>query len=560
MKRNPFFYLLLPIFLCGSNVFLWAQEAGLGKIDFPTSGSEAAQPHFLQGVLLLHSFEYEDAAEAFQQAQQIDTGFVMAYWGEAMTHNHPIWHRQYQEKAVKALEKLAATPEARIAKARTPIEKDWMRAVEILFGEGEKEERDVAYSAFMEQLHEKYRKDHEIAAFYALSILGSSHGGRDEYKYMRAASVVEEVYSQNPEHPGALHYLIHSYDDPIHAPLGMRAARKYAKVAARAAHALHMPSHIFIAMGMWEEVVASNEASTAAADARRYRKKLGVDSRGYHSLHWLQYGYLQQGRYTKARQLLEDMKRDYAKSGSRRAAFHLAMMRAGYLIETEKWDSDVTDIHIDETKLSKKALAADRFVRAIAKMNALTENSPEGNPSVMDSLIAQLENMAPMHDHQMIMPQGNTALCCSPNYSTTDDEDPGTLHAIHVMTLQLKSLQALLAEDEAKALELLQQAADMEAKMDFMFGPPVIVKPSHELLGELLSAKEDYAAAAKAYELALQRAPGRTRSLGGLVMVYAQLGNRKESKRLAAQVEHNLIHGDSPLKPHWLLPSESEKR
>ena len=117
-----------------------AQNVGLGKIDFPTSGSEAAQEHFIKGTLLLHSFEYEDAAEAYQQAQKLDPGFAMAFWGEAMTHNHPIWHRQYQDKALSALEKLAPTPEERQDKAPTAKEKDWLKAVEILFGEGEKEE------------------------------------------------------------------------------------------------------------------------------------------------------------------------------------------------------------------------------------------------------------------------------------------------------------------------------------------------------------------------------------------------------------------------------------
>ena len=340
-----------------------------------------------------------------------------------------------------------------------------------------------------------------------------------------------------PKHPGGLHYLIHSYDDPVHAPLGMRAARSYARVAPEAAHALHMPSHIFVAMGMWEEVVSSNEASSSAADARRYRKKLGVDSRGFHSLHWLEYGYLQQGRFVKAQQLLEDMKRDFAKSGSRRAAFHLAVMRAGYLIETGNYIPEVLDIEIPASKLSKKSLAADRFARAYAYLKT-------GKTAKVDTLIGQLEAMAPMHAHHMDLPKSSATLCCSPNYSTTDDEDAGTLHAIHVMTLEMKALRAHENGEAEEALKLILQAADMEEQMDFMFGPPIIAKPSHELLGEFYLKLEQPQKAVKAFEKALLRAPGRTLSLKGLTQAYKLLEETELANRFTSQLQQNLLNAD----------------
>ncbi len=128
-----------------------------------------------------------------------------------------------------------------------------------------------------------------MTSFYALALLGTSHGGRDFSIYMRAAALVEQVYAKNPQHPGAAHYLIHAYDDPVHAPLGLRYADAYSKIAPAASHALHMPSHIYVAMGMWDESAAINERSVKAADARRDAKKLDVDQRGFHALLWLVY-------------------------------------------------------------------------------------------------------------------------------------------------------------------------------------------------------------------------------------------------------------------------------
>ncbi len=175
-------------------------------------------------------------------------------------------------------------------------------------------------------MHEKYPADDEVTAFYALALLGTSHKGRDLSIYMRAAALVEQVYAKNPQHPGAAHYLIHSYDDPIHAPLGLRFADAYSKIAPAASHALHMPSHIYFALGMWDEAVAVNERSYQAADARVARKNLGVDDRGFHALLWAVYGYLQQGRQQEARGILTP---DGSRRGQERIGSHAEPSRAG---------------------------------------------------------------------------------------------------------------------------------------------------------------------------------------------------------------------------------------
>jgi pentatricopeptide repeat protein len=361
----------LLFFVCCFFVFIALPDVhaqALGETTFTNSGSEEAQDAFLRGILLLHSFEYEDAREAFQEAQDIDPDFAMAYWGEAMGHNHPVWMRQDANDAREVLKELGPTPEERLAKTPTEREKDYLRAADILFGEGEKEDRDDAFAEAMQRLHERYPDDLNAAAFYALALLGTSHEGRDVATYMRAASIAEEVFASNPKHHGAAHYLIHSYDDPVHAPLGLRAARVYAQIAPSATHALHMPSHIFVALGMWDDVVASNEDSWAASDERVQAKNLSVNQRSYHALSWLMYGYLQQGRYRDAHAMLDTMRSDHQADESGGTRYYLTAMRAAYVVGTEDWDGDAMEIEIDSDALDLEAAATNLFVIGMAAL------------------------------------------------------------------------------------------------------------------------------------------------------------------------------------------------
>lgn len=270
------FYILTCVVLfvqCKEKQSLSLEEVSLGDVNFAVTGSDEALPYFQEGLLLLHSFEFEDAAEKFVKAQQIDSSFVMAYWGEAMSYNHPLWRERYSEDGIAALEKLAGTKEERLSMAKTTIEHDLLEAVEILYSEGDKKEVDMAYKNQMENLYKKYPEHHEVAAFYALSLLGSSKSRKEDDHYELGAKIVQSIIDENPQHPGALHYLIHSYDDPDHATLALDAANSYSKVAPDAEHALHMPSHIFVALGMWDEVINSNIASYEASVARMEDKR-----------------------------------------------------------------------------------------------------------------------------------------------------------------------------------------------------------------------------------------------------------------------------------------------
>src|SRR5580765_8388212 len=231
----------------------------LGSINFPTSATPAAQAPFLTGVKALYNFEFDIAADAFRDAQKADPAFALAYWGEAMSFNHPLWAQQDLPAARKALEKLAPTAAARAAKAPAGKERELMESAEVLFGTGDKLVRDIAYADAMKTMHAKHPADDEIACLYALALLGTGRPGVSNTRNaMQAAAIAQGIFQRNPKHPGAAHYIIHSFDDPDHAILSLTAAREYSKIAPSAAHALHMPSHIFVQLGMWDDVIASN--------------------------------------------------------------------------------------------------------------------------------------------------------------------------------------------------------------------------------------------------------------------------------------------------------------
>ncbi|HUX44122.1 MAG TPA: hypothetical protein VMV57_05160, partial [Terracidiphilus sp.] len=200
---------------------------GLGTATFPTSShSMEAQKDFLHGLLLLHLFEYDDAAKWFVAAENVDPGFAMAYWGEAMTFNHPVWNRLDVASGQAALAKFGATPEVRASRTADARERGFLSAVEILYSNvGTKRERDARYAAAMERLSEAYPKDDEVRLFYALALLGKSEGVRDVPTYLKAAAIAKEVFQRNPNHPGAAHYWIHGMDDPQHAAGALVAAR-----------------------------------------------------------------------------------------------------------------------------------------------------------------------------------------------------------------------------------------------------------------------------------------------------------------------------------------------
>jgi tetratricopeptide (TPR) repeat protein len=465
-----------------------------GEVRFVNSGAPAAQAPFLRGLALLHNFEYSSAAEAFREAQAADPGFAMAYWGEAMTYNHPVWMEQDPASARAALARLAPTREARLARAATPRERAYLEAVELLYGDGGKEARDRAYSDRMERLHEAQPDDVDARAFYALSLLGLAHQGRDYGLYMRAAALLEEVYPDNRSHPGVLHYLIHSYDDPAHAPLGLRAARLYGAVAPDAGHALHMTSHIFLALGMWDDVVAANRNAMAVVDRQRSAAGRPPVECGHYA-EWLAYADYQRGRIADGdaqvalcrRDALAELARAPA-SGPNEPGRSLALSYAGMavrrLVETGAWAG------ADELPLPEGTYLATRFTLAYGDLLAAGGDLPR--------LRAARARLRAAHDRWLAANGG---------------EGPASRRWSEIVLLQAQALEQLASGETGAGLATLRTAAQTEAAIPAEFGPPLVEKPSFELLGDVLDRLGRADEARQAYAEALRLAPGRRLSL-----------------------------------------------
>ena len=345
-----------------------AQNAALGTISFANSGGAAAQPYFLEGVKFLHSFEWEDAAEAFRKAEQADPGFALAYWGEALSHTggHHYPPEQDMAGARKALVKLAASRAERLAKAPTERERGYLNAVEVLYGEGDGHERAVKYAEAMGQLSERFPLDDDAATFYALALMRTAQRGRESTRVdLQAGAIALRVFRRNGSHPGAAHYIVHAFDDPSRAIVGLDAADVYAYLAPDAPHALHMPSHIYVQLGLWDKLSAANERSYAASARRSERKQLrGIEGQAFHAMFWLHYAYLMQGNFAKAEDALARAERHAQNSdaGPNRTG-QVETMRARHIIETERWLAPNLNYDPDE----KAAVAAANASPAVAQ-------------------------------------------------------------------------------------------------------------------------------------------------------------------------------------------------
>ena len=474
----------------------------LGVLDFPNSGAAAAQDAFSRGVMLLHSFEFDDAHSAFLAAQAIDPGFAMAIWGEAMTFNHPLWGQQNREEALKALAKLGPRGSLQV----TEHEQRYLDAAATLYGEGSKQQRDIAYMEAMRSLQEDYPDDLEAATFYGLSILSSVYE-RDFRTYMKAASVLEEVFAKQPLHPGAAHYLIHSYDDQIHAPLGLRAARAYNKIAPSATHAQHMVSHIYMSLGRWDEVVTANQNAVRVSEDSLRRAGKSIATRRKHALSWLQYALLQQGRVEEAQETMRMMHDDIAEVQNESQQYHNTLMRSIYIIE-DPTAEQILDTQ-DTSKFPLDEIAVEAFASGFRYV-ALRD---------LDSARYELESL-----QKSIV----GAKVLSVAEGLHEDDNATSEDGYNIATILARELQALIYfrdGDAETALQLLADAAEDENARPMEYGPPYVSKPSSELMGEMLLTLDRPGEAIAHFETSLSRNTGRTLSLLGLARAQEAAGD-----------------------------------
>jgi len=341
---------LLSITLLICSTALWSDEhhehfnpsEKLGTVSFPTSCAPAVQKAFERGVALLHSFWYDEAQHQFAEVAAKDPNCAMAYWGQAMSLWHELWSRPTPADLTQGWEWME---KAQALKAKTQREHDYIDALSAFYRDGSKvdhNKRADAYSAAMQKVYERYPDDHEAAAFYALSLLAS---GPDEDLNLtnerKAIAVLNKLFAAEPDHPGVTHYLIHACDNPLLADQGLAAARRYASVAPSSAHALHMPSHIFARLGLWQEDINSNLASIAAS-----KGQMGMaNAHQLHPMDFLEYAYLQVGENSKAKALVDSVANmqnpGHAGHMGREMSMYYDYARAHfpalYLLETRQW-------------------------------------------------------------------------------------------------------------------------------------------------------------------------------------------------------------------------------
>lgn len=542
MKPGIYLSLLIAlIFLScspqkGSKDSMESADVSLGKLEDSFSLNPRVQEKFDEGLLLLHSFEYDDALTAFEEATALDSTEILTHWGEAMCHYKALWKLQNTDNGKAIVARFGNSREERLASIDDLLEKELWEVVEIMYGEGEFDERNNQIKDHLGSLHEKYPTHQEIAAFYALSLVWATEEyGDGSYDLRLAASIADEIIKVNPLHPGALHYKIHALDGPISAKDARDAADAYAKVAPDAAHALHMPSHIYLALGEWDAVVSSNQRSYDASVKRMLKKELSDGARGYHSLSWLHYGLLQQGEYAKAENILKDMLSYVPKDPSKGARGYLLGMQSRQLAEHAKLDGQTQldlDVEVEDIGIIPKAVRSFLRAQVAFQEKDLKTITDEIKWLTQETYVASLN-----------MNESGDAMCAAGNsrYAPTQN----SVKIAQVITIQMEGLQALLEENSEVFEAKMQEATALEDQTDFPTGPPKISKPSFEQYGEWLLAEGRFEEAGQQFDKALMRMPKRAKSVEGKLAASKALSQSEEAGNLQDELSEVYAEADA---------------
>ena len=492
-------------------------EEGLGRVHMDISCAPAVGAKFDRALALLHNFWYRRALEGFQQVSNIDQECAIAYWGAAMTYNHPFWDAPSPADETAAW---GLVQKGLAAKKISPREKLYLNAVAALFkdaGAGPKAARDEGYRDAMAAAFASF-KDDETKLFYGLAILGTIKEGTKGFeRQTQAAKLFEEVYVQSPDHPGVLHYLIHLYDDPAHAQQGLEAARRYSKTAAAVPHALHMPSHIFTRLGYWDESAATNEKAWQTSESDVKRAGESTSLRDFHALNYLEYAYLQLGRYRDARQTLDVIAAQYDAVTDKKTAADTPELQARhvrgrtiyaipdrvvygyfdmltrYVVETGNWDAAA---RIPLPVPSRDFVAVKLQLEAMA---AATRKDAAGARVAADklALLAQESGQHPF--------------------------------AQQIITMQAKEAEAFAAKASGNADEAvakMKEAVAIEDSIDSLSQPPYPIIPANELFGTLLMELNRPADAKERFLQALKRTPGRPKAICGIARAAQATGDK----------------------------------
>lgn len=480
----------------------------LGRVRFPTSCKPEVQPAFVRGLALLHSFAYGEAARAFAEVAAKDPGCAMARWGIAMSHFHTIWapptEGDFATGRAAAQKAAAGAPSAR--------ERDYIAAIGTFYQGDEVPHpaRVVAYEQAMAGVAKRNPEDHEATIFHALAILGVAYHSPPDKTYARqkqAAEILNRVLPLEPEHPGIAHYMIHSFDYPALAELALPAARAYAKIAPSAPHALHMPSHIFTRLGMWQESIESNLASAETARAWVAKTHPGATSfNELHAMDYLEYAYLQTGRDAKARKVVEEVAKvasfDVPESS---AGYALAAIPARYALERRAWKEAAA------LAVPPPAYPWEKYpyAEAIVHFGRAVGGARAGDLETARQAVAKLAAI-------------QAAIQSQKGFDWATQVE-----------IQRRAAAGWLARAEkkdAEAVAFMRSAADLEDSTDKHPVTPGQILPAREQLADLLAELGQPAAALAEYETSLRSAPARFNTYDGAARAAESAGQRQKAK------------------------------
>ena len=518
-----------PVILCGP------ADKEVGNVAFTISGGEKVLKEFNFATALLHSFEYDEAEKVFARIIEEEPSCAMAYWGVAMCNFHPLWTAPEEpelKKGLKALEIGGSINQ------KTERESDYIEALSYFYKEWDKVDhstRCTRYEKAMEEVYKKYPDDKEAAAFYALALDASADPSDQSFaNQKKAAEILNGIYQNEPDHPGIIHYIIHTYDYPGLAHLALPAARKYASVAPSSAHALHMPSHIFTRLGLWDESIHSNIASTMAAKC--YAESAGIKGHWdeeLHGLDYLVYAYLQKGDKKLAKEQLDYFKTiTEVNPANFKVAYSFASIPARYVLENKMW-KDAASLEIYTANFSWEKFPWQKAIIHFARcLGAVHSNQ-------LDLAKAEWNELNSLHDELLSLKETYKA---------------------NQVDIQLKASQAWILSKEGKYKEALYNmnlSADMEDKTEKHPVTPGEVLPARELLADMLMQMNKPGKALEMYEANLKKRPNRLNSLYGAGLAAETSGKKDLAKIYFKQIQDITgkdISGSPKLKSAMMVP------
>jgi tetratricopeptide (TPR) repeat protein len=489
----------------GNVVLCGPDDKGVGKVSFIISGDDSTINHFNFGIALLHSFEYDEAEKVFAQIIHRSTHCAMAYWGVAMANYHPLWTPPEIPELTKGAKALEI---ARTIEPKTPRETDYINALTVYYNNWEKLDhrtRCNQYEAAMQKLQEKYPTDKEAAIFYALALDAAADPGDKTYtRQKKAGQILNSIYPNAPFHPGVIHYLIHTYDYPELAQLGLPAAQKYASVAPASAHAQHMPSHIFTRLGMWDDCIQSNLASIASAKC--YAENAGIEGHldeELHSMDYLVYAYLQKKDLKKAKQQWDYLNTFKEVSPPNlKGAYTFAAIPVRYVLENRLW-KDATRLPITPAGFPMQQfpwqLGIIHFARLLGFVHINQLDSAKNELAIMNQL------------HNDLLAKKET-------------------YKANQLDIQIKASEGWIAwkaGNPTLAVERMNLAAEMEDKTEKHPVTPGEVLPARELLADLYLEIKQPEKALAAYQADLEKHPNRYNGLYSAAQAASQCGKKE---------------------------------